>query len=242
MFTLVISDNNSVVASQRDTIMQRSNIVDNIQILVPRYYRGQIDLSTFRLYMKYTLPISRKIKMAELQINDLDYNRKNHIQYVLPANIPITAEPGDIEVSFTFLSLVADEDGSYKSYIRKTEPGVIPITPVAVFEQYEPDELFGEIDQRLLALEAVSKDLDQLSQNIYDNMVTDVRLDTDNKKITLTNRDGDTGKGLLVNDLSTMIGEELIGTDPDGITDGVTKLDDILNNVQPMPLDSLLKK
>ena len=136
-------------------------------------------------------------------------------------------------------ALIQNEDESTTSYIRKTTSGVIHISPLAEFDKYEPSEMFDEIDQRLLMLIAKQKDLESLNKSIYNNMIKDVRLDTEKEKITLVNKEGeDTGDGIQVLDLSTIVSKDLIGKDPDGNQDGVIDLDKVpsLQN-----LDLLLK-
>ena len=127
----------------------------------------------------------------------------------------------------------------YTSYIRKTTSGVIHITPLVQFDKYEPSEMFTEVDQRLLVMEGLIKDLDAQNKAAYEGMVKDIRLDTDKKKITLTNRnDEDTGEGIVVKNLSDMIAEDLTGKDPDEVQDGVVHLDQVSDLVD---LDELLK-
>lgn len=234
MYTLKISDDNTVTTTVKETLIERSNYVDRIQIVTNKLYREQIDMSDTTVYMKYKLPVSNKIKMTQLTVNDLKYET-NYIQYLIPVDAGLTAEAGDIEVSFTFLKLVANDDGTYTSYIRKTTSGVIHITPLTQFDKYEPSEMFTEIDQRLLAIEGYIKDLDALNKATYENAVKDIRLDTEKRKVTLTNNDGeDTGKGIAMTDLSKMVSEDLTGKDPDGVQDGVVHLDQVID------LDKLL--
>lgn len=234
MYTLKISDDNTVTTTVKETLIERSNYVDRIQIVTNKLYREQIDMSDTTVYMKYKLPVSNKIKMTQLTVNNLEYET-NYIQYLIPVDAGLTAEAGDIEVSFTFLKLVANDDGTYTSYIRKTTSGVIHITPLTQFDKYEPSEMFTEIDQRLLAIEGYIKDLDALNKVTYENAVKDIRLDTEKRKVTLTNNDGeDTGKGIAMTDLSKMVSEDLTGKDPDGVQDGVVHLDQVID------LDKLL--
>lgn len=167
MYTLKITDENTVVTTVKESIVERSNYVDKIQIVTSKMYREQIDMSDTTVYMKYKLPVSDKIKMTQLIINNLEYEQ-NYIQYLIPVDAALTAEAGDIEVSFTFLKLVANEDGTYTSYIRKTTSGVIHITPLVQFDKYEPSELFTEIDQRLLAMEGMIKDLNAQNKATYE--------------------------------------------------------------------------
>lgn len=234
MYTLKISNDNTVTTTVKETLIERSNYVDRIQIVTNKLYREQIDMSDTTVYMKYKLPVSNKIKMTQLTVNDLEYET-NYIQYLIPVDAGLTAEAGDIEVSFTFLKLVANDDGTYTSYIRKTTSGVIHITPLVQFDKYEPSEMFTEIDQRLLVMEGMIKDLDAQNKAAYEGMVKDIRLDTDGRKITLTDRNGDdTGEGIVVKNLSDMVGEDLTGKDPDGVQDGVVHLDQVID------LDKLL--
>lgn len=234
MYTLKINDDNTVTTTVKETLIERSNYVDKIQIVISKLYREQIDMSDATLYMKYKLPVSNKIKLTQLTVNDLAYET-NYIQYLIPVDAALTAEAGDIEVSFTFLKLVANDDGTYTSYIRKTTSGVIHITPLVQFDKYEPSELFTEIDQRLLVMEGMIKDLDAQNKAAYEGMVKDIRLDTEGRKLTLTDRNGDdTGEGVKVKDLSTMVAEDMTGVDPDGVQDGVVHLDQVID------LDKLL--
>lgn len=234
MYTLKINDDNTVTTTVKEILIERSNYVDKIQIVTSKLYREQIDMSDATLYMKYKLPVSNKIKLTQLTVNDLAYET-NYIQYLIPVDAALTAEAGDIEVSFTFLKLVANDDSTYTSYIRKTTSGVIHITPLVQFDKYEPSELFTEIDQRLLVMEGMIKDLDAQNKAAYEGMVKDIRLDTEGRKLTLTDRNGDdTGEGVKVKDLSTMVAEDMTGVDPDGVQDGVVHLDQVID------LDKLL--
>ena len=238
MYTLKITDENTVVTTVKESIMERSNCVDKIQILTSKMYREQIDMSDASLYMKYKLPISNKIKTVQLIANDLQY-KENYIQYLIPAEVALTAESGNIEVTFTVLKPVHNEDDTFTSYIRKTTSGTIYITPLVQFDKYEPSELFSETDQRLLKIEGYIKDLDALNKATYENMPTDIQLDLNdenNKKLTLINQNGNIGNGVAVKNLSSAVEGEIVDADPDGVQDGVIYLDQIVD------IDRLLAK
>lgn len=239
MYTLKITDENTVVTTVKERLVERSNDVDNIQIITAKLYKEQLDMSDTSLYMKYKLPVTDKIKITQLIPNNLNYET-NYIQYLIPADVNLLAEAGDIEVSFTFLKLVSNDDDSVTSYVRKTTSGLIHVSPLAAFDKYEPSEMFTETDQRLLALIAAVKDLNAQSKAIYENMVKDIRLNTDDKKITLTDRNGDdTGEGIATKDLTALIAEDLTGVDPDGVQDGVVHLDQA-KDMKVINLDKLL--
>lgn len=236
MYTLKITDENTVITTVKESIVERSNAVDKIQIITNKMYRDQIDMTDVTVYMKYTLPVTKTIKMIKLIAHDINYET-NYIQYIIPADARITAEPGDIEVTFTFYKLVKNLDDSITSYVRKTQSGIISITPLVPFDKYVPDEMLDGLDKQILSLMARQKDIEALNEAIYNGLVKelDIRYDDENDKITLTNREGDTGKGIKIDDLSSIIAEGMLGKDPDGEQDGVVNLDNVVQ------LDNLLK-
>lgn len=237
MYTLRITDDNNVITTVKESLMEKSNCVNSIQIIINKLYKEQINMIDTTAYMKYVLPVTKKIKMTQL-IADTTTD-ESHILYTIPVTANISAEPGDIEVSFTFLKLVHDEESdTTTSYVRKTESGLIHITKLAQFDSYEPSEMLTELDQRILALMATAEDIKKLGQATYDNMPIDMKLDSEAKKLTLVNANGNTGEGIGIADLSDSIAKELTGTDPDGTQDGITHIDKV-TGVQS--LDELLK-
>lgn len=48
MYTLKISDENTVTTTVKEKIIERSNYVDKIQIIVDKSYREQIDISSLK--------------------------------------------------------------------------------------------------------------------------------------------------------------------------------------------------
>lgn len=237
MYTLRITDDNNVITTVKESLMEKSNCVNSIQIIINKLYKEQINMTDTTAYMKYVLPVTKKIKMTQL-IADTTTD-ESHILYTIPVTANISAEPGDIEVSFTFLKLVHDEESdTTTSYVRKTESGLIHITKLAQFDSYEPSEMLTELDQRILAFMATAEDIKKLGQATYDNMPIDMKLDSEAKKLTLVNANGNTGEGIGIADLSDSIAKELTGTDPDGTQDGITHIDKV-TGVQS--LDELLK-
>ena len=240
MYTLLISEDGSVTTTKYETIMQRSANFNSIQVLINKLYKG-IDIADASIYMKYVLPVSKKIKLMHLDLVSDNY-LEDYLQFVIPGNTLLTAEPGTVKVTFTITKMNTDENDQTIVGIDTTGEGSIKITAVAQWADYVPDELLNEVDQRLLVLEARQKDLDALHQEMFQGMVNDVRLDADGRKILLTNKNGDVGGGLNVNDLSALIATDIVGADADGVPDGVTHLDEVLkSNYRVVNLDKLVK-
>lgn len=241
MYTLQITDDNEII-SKREVIMEKSNAVDQIRILVNKSYKGQLDITDASVYMRYVLPISKKIKTkVPLVRAEEDYN-ENMMQFYLPANVnDLTAESGDVEVSFTFVKIIQNDDDTITSAVRKTQSGIIHITPLSSFDDFDISENYTDFDQRIIAMEVLQKQMIATTDAIYNGMAQDIRLNKNDRKITLADRDGnDMGEGVEMNDISSMVAEDLVGKDPDGVQDGVVNLDQI-SGVQMMNLDELLK-
>ena len=241
MYTLQITDDNEII-SKREVIMEKSNAVDQIRILVNKNYKGQLDITDTSVYMRYVLPISKKIKTKVPLVRAEEYYNENLMQFYLTANVnDLTAESGDVEVSFTFVKIIQNDDDTITSAVRKTQSGIIHITPLSSFDDFDISENYTDFDQRIIAMEVLQKQMIATTEAIYNGMAQDIRLNKNDRKITLADRDGnDMGEGVEMNDISSMVAEDLVGKDPDGVQDGVVNLDQI-SGVQMMNLDELLK-
>ena len=113
------------------------------------------------------------------------------------------------------------------SYVRKTQSGVIHISPLATFDGYEPDGMLSEVDQRLLKIIALQEDLKVLNETTYNEMIRDIHINNDNKVILVDKDGNDSGNGIDSAALSSIITKDIVGTDPDGTDDGITDLDQV---------------
>lgn len=237
MYTLLISEDNNIVTTNYETLMQRSDF-NNIQILIPSLFKG-VDISNATLWLKYILPVSKKIRMVQLKLNSANYNG-DFLQYIIPANTQLTAEAGEVEITVTIVKLVYEEDtDTKKAGIESTKAGVIKITPIAQWLNFDPDEMLDPIDQRLIMLEARQKDQDALNQEMFESMARDIVIDEDTNKLILDSNSGFLGNGVDINKLITLVGTAIVGDDLDGVNDGVTHLDN-LQGVQVINLDKLI--
>ena len=209
--------------------MQRSNLVDKIQILVPRYYKD-LDLLDSTVILEYILPISKKYKTKTLTLSDNNYKNSDILQYVIDSDTSITSEFGDIEFQVSFIKLEMDINGKIKQCVRKTQKHKITITPISAWSDIIPDDALTSLDQRIINLEGIAKQLDVLTQENYNNSVDNIVLDKENKEIYLTSHNNKKGDSIYMRDISQIVKENIIGKDLDGVEDGIVYLDDINNN------------
>ena len=138
MYDIYIRNDNTVIVTGGNRIVQGSSMVDTVRVLVPKAYNETItDMSEFSCMMEYILPCSKKYLvdvLVEDVPNDEDDIYKEYVVYKYDVDSELTSEPGDIEVQFTFAkAAIVDEYGIEiePERLRKTKKTKITIVPIA---------------------------------------------------------------------------------------------------------------
>ena len=172
MYTLLINENNEIITTVKERIMQRSKLVDNLHFLMSKTYKG-IDMSDFTVTMEYILPVSREYKTETLVKSDELY--KEQLQYKLPFDTDLTKEAGKIDIQLTFTRVSLDAEGNSKQQVRKAGPAVITIVPISAWSDIIPDSALTSLDQRILMtqamIEAANDTIAALDMTKADNIV-----------------------------------------------------------------------
>lgn len=242
MYTLKICEDNKVITTVYETIMQRSNLVDKVQFLIPKRFKTITDMSSATITMEYIMPVSRELSFITLKLNDKNFH-ENYLQYLLPINSRLSSQAGEIEFFLTFTEIQALEDGTFEPHIEHTEKGTIRITAIPDFGNIDLDDFMRAFDQKLIAQDVILNKQDALLQEMHMNMVQDIKLDNLTQTLHLLSENGKLGNGVNVEELAKLIGEYIAGKDLDGVQDGVTHLDDIqnLSNITVTNLDEIIK-
>ena len=180
-YTFLLNDDNSIYASHREVLMQRSKLVDEIWFLIkPSYKTIENDMSLFSVILEYILPNSKSYHSLELIKNEEGY--KEYIKYVVPFDANLSSEAGDIQLQLSFIYVGLDADGKSVQKVRKTRPTTLHITPVAAWSDIIPDASLAAIDQRIIKTQAQIKELgyyaEILGENQVDNLVYDEKSDS----------------------------------------------------------------
>lgn len=171
---LLLNDDNTFSTTKRERIMERSNLVDNLWILVPQFYKEQ-DMSGFTVQMEYMLPCSKRYKTEILELSEDMY--EDHLKYTLPYSTKLTSEPGDIELQLTFAKADINADGKSVQYVRKTSTAKITIVPIAAWSDIIPDEALSAIDQRLIKTDAQIRALEDYAIALGESQVDNLSYD-----------------------------------------------------------------
>lgn len=174
MYTFLINEDNTLTCSVEERIMERSKMVDNLHFLADTTYKG-VDMSDYTVLLEYLLPVSKRYKTEILTKSDELY--KNKLEYVLPFDTNLTNEPGDVQIQLTFSNITMDPDGKTTQHVRKVGPGVVHIVPISAWSDVVPDATLTAVDQRIIALEALAKTLQERNQAIFDSKADNLSYD-----------------------------------------------------------------
>jgi len=183
MYTLLINENNEIITTVKERIMQRSKLVDNLHFLMSPMYKG-IDMSEFTATMEYILPVSREYRTETLVKSNELY--KEQIEYILPFDTLLTKEAGKIEIQLTFSKVSLDAEGNSKQQIRKAGPAVITIVPISAWSDIIPDNALSALDQRLIMVDAMVNAANEMNQYLYETKADNIYYNQEENYIQLT--------------------------------------------------------
>lgn len=182
MYVFLVNDDNELIATQKQRIMQKSKLVDELWFLVKPIYNGY-DMSKSTVTLLYCLPESKRAISETLVKSDELHGE--FLKYVLPFDTSLTREKGDIEIRLIFALADLDENGRPIQRVRKTDNAVIPITPTDAWSSIIPDSALDAIDQRIIKQDAQIKELEEISRMYYDAKADGLRYNNGNKELQL---------------------------------------------------------
>lgn len=182
MYIILVCDDNTLLVTKKERIMQRSKLVDNLQFYVPQLYNN-IDMSDYTVQLEYVLPCSKKYCTEILTRSDGTY--KEHLIYSLPLDTNLTAEAGKLELQLTFAKVNLKEDGSSEQSVRKTSTVEIEIVPISAWSDIIPDDALSAIDQRLIKIDAQVRALDEMNQMIASEKADNLKYDENTNELQL---------------------------------------------------------
>lgn len=217
MYTILVTDDNTLNTSIRERIIQRSNLVDNLHFLTTPLYKNEIDMTDFTVNLEYILPVSKQYR-TEILTKSEDLYKDEYLEYILPFDTKITSEVGDVELQLTFIKADMDADGNSIQYVRKTSPTTIKILPIAKWSDIIPDEALNAIDQKLLAIDARINQVAGIEEALESVVPDDLALSDDNV-LQLSVKGTPTGNGVEI---------YVPDDDEDSVSDGIKDLDEIV--------------
>lgn len=170
MYTILLKDDKSLIATKRETIIQYSNLVDKIRFLIPPTI-AENDMTEYAtVLLQYISPTSKKLHTEFLTLSDEKYN--DHLQYVLPVNTKMTIEAGNVELQLTLYKNNLTVDGEVEQFVMQTTPCCIKILPVASWTTAVTDETLAPLDAKIQELMALEKEIETVQSQIAEFQVS----------------------------------------------------------------------
>lgn len=199
-YIFLLEDDNEIVASHREVIMQRSKLVDEVWFLVnPKYKIIENDMSIFSVMLEYLLPVSKSYHSLELVKDEEGY--EEYLKYVVPLDTNLSAEAGDIQLQLTFVYVGLDADGKDIQKVRKTKPAKLHITPIAAWGDIIPDSALSALDQRIIKTQTQINELGYYAEIINQNQVDNLVYDDNSETLQLMAGDKGVGNKVSVRDM-----------------------------------------
>lgn len=180
MYTILVNSDNSLYGSNKERIIQRSKLVDNLVFIVDPIYNG-IDMTNASVMLEYVLPVSREYKTVLLTLSEERY-KDCFLQYKLPFDTDLTSQAGSLELQLTFAYVEMTPDGVGIQRVRKTSSTFIEVVPITAWSDIVPDASLSSLDQRLIKLDsqmrAMNDFLDVLDNSQVDNLVYNQKEET----------------------------------------------------------------
>lgn len=191
MYTILVTESNELYGSNKERIMQRSKLVDNLIFIVDHIYKG-IDMTDATVMLEYVLPVSREYKTVLLTLSEERYEGC-FLQYKLPFDTDLTSQAGSLELQLTFAYTELDAYGNGIQRVRKTSPTTIEIVPISAWSNIVPDSALSALDQRLIKLDSQMRALDEMNQVIINEKADNIKYNEETNELQLTSRGNEIG-------------------------------------------------
>ena len=201
--TILITQTNELIdTTPKERIMQKSKLVDELHFIVDAMYKGT-DMSTFTMVMEYKLPVSNEYKTQILEQSPELY--EGMLEYKIPIDTDITKYPGNVEIQITMSKLESDDRGKVLQRVRKVQPTVLKIYPIAAWSDMIPDADLTALDQRILKQDAQIKELNELADKL--NMTKADNLSYSENMLQLTSNGEKIGSAVSITSSGSSTGD-----------------------------------
>lgn len=121
-------------------------------------------MSSFTMLMEYKLPHNIGYKTQILEQSKELYD--GMLEYKIPIDTDITQYDGDVEIQITMSKLESNAKGQMIQMIRKVQPTILKIYPIAAWSDFIPDDALTALDQRILKQDAQIKELNEIAEKL----------------------------------------------------------------------------
>jgi hypothetical protein len=217
LYTILVTDDNELVVTKKEKIMQKSSNINGLRFLVNQFYNnstyGELDMTKFTATLQYVLPVSKTYRVVILTQSAELFNDE-YVEFKIPTTVTdFTSEAGDVEIMLTFSYLapademeeITGEDSDRTiSFLRKTDKINVHVSPVTDWSQYVTEDSLTALDKKIAELTALANQVNQ--DVIIENTTRVVGLKIEGTKVWLIDSEGNqVGEAIDTNHDAEMI-------------------------------------
>lgn len=200
MYTILINEDHSFTHTNIKRIMYRSNMIDSIRFLVNPMY-NDLDMEKANVVLQYVTPVSRTYGAIVLKKSVERY--KNRVEFILPIDISLTSEAGDLELTINFSYLIKNEDGTFTEQVRPIGYTSIKIHDTVRWSDYITDAKLDNIAQIMLTQQSLLEQQKVYAEMIAYEKADNIAKDEKTNEIYLTSNGVEIGNRIKDSDTCT---------------------------------------
>ena len=170
MYTILVKSDDTLIATNKETIFHRSSNVRKLQFLVdPVIEVGNetLNLTDLVCILEYKLPISHKYTPLPLMPSEELY--KGKLQYILDIDTKFTSEVGNVELQLRWVKPEMIANGTVKEYVRITGSIAVTILKVNQWDDYIPSSELSNITRMILENKAYGEQIKLYAESLITN-------------------------------------------------------------------------
>jgi hypothetical protein len=186
MYTILVKNDDTLIATNKETIMHRSSLVRKLRFLVdPTLVIGNetLNMTDLVCLLEYVLPISKNYKPVILTPSEELYKEK--VEYVLEVDTKLTSEVGDVQLKLMWTKPQMLANGNFKDCVRKTSSTTITVLPVEQWSDYIADSNLDSIAQMILANQAQTEQLKLYADYLMTTKADSIKYNKETNELTL---------------------------------------------------------
>lgn len=176
--TILINSDNTITKRMNGAIMERSENVDSLRILVSPTYTdqfGDLIMADCTCVMEFTTPKGRRYKTTPLTPSEELY--KERLEYLIPITLDMTKEDGRLGFKFFFAKLEMNDDGSFRERVRETADSYLDIIPTKHWSDYVAESDLSDVVQGILTIQSRAEHLEAVADKLNSTKIDNFEYD-----------------------------------------------------------------
>ena len=184
MYTILVKNDDTLIATNKQNIMHRSSLVRQLRFLVdPVYAAKGLNMADYICLLEYRTPISNRYTPVILTPSEELYKEK--LEYVLNIDTKITGEVGLVEMQLKWMTVEMMSNGSFEEPVRATASTAIEVLPTNKWSDYIASSDLDPIVQMVLTNQAQAEQLKLYADYLIMSKADSIKYDKETNELSL---------------------------------------------------------